>query len=237
MARTLDGFGWYPPEEDWFDEPSSLSAVLGDALHDCYADAEPEELEEALDNVMDAMSAAEALSVTSALKQIGRASGQVLGDPAVARIAGTALPMGGSALGTVIGGPAGTAIGGGLGQAAAKALAGPARALSSPAAAAGGSAAAVQAMVLQELGPVREALLRLALGEHGQRSVNGIPVAQLMRTLSSVFGQAAADADELNYLDGDGDDMEAIDSDGAFDGDRWLYTALVDAANEELEER
>lgn len=41
----------------------------------------------------------------------------------------------------------------------------------------------------------------LAMGEHGRKSVNRVPVAALMSMLSSVCGKAAADADELMYLD------------------------------------
>ncbi|HEY3260140.1 MAG TPA: hypothetical protein VGJ95_07700 [Pseudonocardiaceae bacterium] len=235
MTRTLDGLIGHPSEDDWDEEWPRLAGVLGDALHERYAGADPEELAEALDNVLDSMSAAEAASFTNALKQIERASGRLLADPAVGRIAGTALPLGGSALGTVIGGPAGTAIGSGLGQAAAKALAGAKPARPSGAASASGSAAAVQAMILSELGPIKDALLRVALGEHGQQAVNGIPVAKIMELMRSVYERAAADADELRYLaraePADGEGLEDDSEDG---GDqRWLYTALMDAANDE----
>jgi len=231
VTRTLDGLIGHPPEDDWYEERPRVAGVLGDALHERYAGADPEELEEALDNVLDSMSAAEALNFTNALKQIERASGQLLASPAAGRIAGTALPLAGTALGTVIGGPAGTAIGSGLGQAAAKALAGAGPARPSPAASASGSTAAVQAMILNQLGPVQEALLRVALGEHGQPAVNGLPVAKIMSMLSSVYGRAAEDADELRYLSR----ADAADGEGLEDGgdDRWLYTALMDAANDE----
>jgi len=235
VTQELDGRVGYPAEDDWYDEWPRLAGVLGDALHECYADADTAELEEALDDALDSMSAAEALNFTSALKQIERASSQVLADPTVRGLASTGLPLAGSALGTVVGGPLGTRIGGGLGQAAAKGLVGARSTPSSPAASANGSAAALQAMVLNQLGPIQDALLRVALGEHGQQVVNGIPVAKVMNMLSSVYGQAAADADELRYLDGDGADGEGFEDDDSDDGHRWLYTALMDTANDELD--
>jgi hypothetical protein len=91
---------------------------------------------------------------------------------------------------------------------------------------AGGSAAAAQGLVLTQRPEVLQALLALAMGQHGKRQVDGIPVPAIMNMLSSVFGQAAADADELTYLapddDGEGESVAAPH-------DRSLYTALLDA--------
>lgn len=42
----------------------------------------------------------------------------------------------------------------------------------------------------------RASLVKLALVQHAQKSVNGMPMAKLLNMLSSVFGQAA-NADEL----------------------------------------
>jgi hypothetical protein len=53
-----------------------------------------------------------------------------------------------------------------------------------------------------------------------------------MSMLSSVFGRAAADADELAYLGGYGDAEDAAE----WGDDESLYTALVDADNAELTE-
>ncbi|WP_116948897.1 hypothetical protein [Jiangella endophytica] len=100
-------------------------------------------------------------------------------------------------------------------------------------AAAGGSPAAAQAAYLSQHPTVAKGLLALALGRHGRTTVDGVPVAALMSLLSSVFGRAAADADELMYLGGNGDAEEATGWSG---GDEALYTALVDADNAELTE-
>ena len=57
-----------------------------------------------------------------------------------------------------------------------------------------------------------------------------------MNMLSSIFGQAAADADELAYLDGDrvdGGDAEEAFAEPAIGTGRSLYTALMDTENEE----
>ena len=55
-------------------------------------------------------------------------------------------------------------------------------------------------------------------------------------SLSSIFGQAAADADELAYLDSvgaGGEDSEEAYADPAIGTGRSLYTALMDTENEE----
>jgi hypothetical protein len=96
----------------------------------------------------------------------------------------------------------------------------------------GGSTAATQAAYLSQHPTVAKGLLALALGEHGKATVDGVPVATLMSMLSSVFGRAAADADELAYLGGYGDAEETAD----WGDDESLYTALVDADNAELTE-
>jgi hypothetical protein len=242
-------------EPDWIDE-ADLADVLRESLDDSYADADPEEMDEALANVLESMSPAEAFNFTKALSQIQRGAGQVVSDPAFGQIAGNVLPVAGGALGTVIGGPAGTSIGSSLGTAAAKAIPGrgprtvpttpgPRAAMSTfPAVGtppvAGGSAAAAQGIVLTQQPEVLKALLALAMGQHGQKTVSGVPVASIMNMLSSVFGQAATDADELMYLDqeaaeglhdGDTSILEAESHD-----DRSIYTTLVDADNAELAE-
>jgi hypothetical protein len=66
---------------------------------------------------------------------------------------------------------------------------------------AGGSAAAAQALVLTQQPDVLRGLLAAALGRPGRLQVDGTPVAQLLALLSQILGQAAADADELMYLE------------------------------------
>jgi hypothetical protein len=105
---------------------------------------------------------------------------------------------------------------------------------------AGGSAAAAQGLVLTQQPDVLKALLALAMGQHGARQVGGVPVASVMNMLSSVFGQAAADADEVAYLDSelalDGETGESAgeSAEPALGTGRSLYTTLMDAENGEL---
>jgi hypothetical protein len=218
--------------EEWLAEPAELADVLRDALSDEYAYASPDEMDDALDNVLGAMSPAEAFNFGKALRQLESGARKALSDPVVAQIAQTALPVAAGALGTAIGGPAGTAIGSNLGALAAKALPGAPKPVPQAPAAAGGSAAAAQGLVLTQQPDVLQALLSLAMGQLGQQKVNGVPVGQVMNMLSSVFGQAAADADELMYR-GDDEDGEESPSDPS---GRALYSVLLDAENDDLAE-
>jgi hypothetical protein len=253
--------------EDWGEEAwdeLGLGSVLRDSLHEDLVDAEAddESFDDALDSVLDEMSAAEGLSFTSALRQIQSGAGQVVSNPTFGQITRTALPLGAGAVGTVIGGPAGTAIGSRLGTAAAGALARPAGASRVPAASAlrppipmptpatvpagpaagdpgvlSGSAAAAQGLVLTQQPDVLKALLALSMGQQGARQVGGVPVSSVMNLLSSVFGQAAADADELAFLDGEDGrtDFGEGDPSGAepeLAVGRALYTAFMVAEND-----
>ena len=227
-----------------------LGEVLGEALRDEYADATPEELDVALLDVVESMTPAEAINFTSALRQIEKGAARTLQDPAVAQLVATGLPLAGGAAGTLIGGPVGTAVGSGLGGAAAKALAGkpPAaapRAAAGPqtSAVASGSAAAKQGLVLCQQPEVLKCLLALALGQHGQQSVAGMPVGSVMSLLSTIFGQAAADAEELIEA-GEGLPEYLLDADGELAADpgspedraQALYSALLDAEDAYLAE-
>src|SRR6476646_2771156 len=107
----------FDEDEGWFDDDSDVDVedrggVLADALSDDYADAEAEAFDDALAEVLDSMSAAEAFSFAKALKQIERTAGKVVSDPVFKQVAGTALPIAGGALGTLVGGGAGFGGGG-----------------------------------------------------------------------------------------------------------------------------
>ena len=278
-----------------------LADVLRSALREEYASASDEQMREALGDVMDAMSPAEAFSLDSALRSAKR----LASDPTFQQVVRTAAPIATQALGTYFGGPVGGALAKQLGNVAVNALlpspaappaapapaaappapvaAPPAPALSAlpsaapvaapptppaaaPAAApplaqpappavalpatptapppapaavspvAGGSAAAAQALVLTQQPEVLRALLATSLGQQGRQQVSGIPVAQLMALLSQVFGQAAADADELMYLD---QDAVGAESEGELAPPDWtgsLYVDLIGADNLELAE-
>lgn len=218
--------------EEWLAEPAELADVLRDALDDEYAGASPDEMDDALDNMLGAMSPAEAFNFTKALQQLESGARKALSDPTVGQIAQTALPIAAGALGTVIGGPAGTAIGSNLGTLAARALPGAPKPGPQAPAAAGGSAAAAQGLVLTQQPDVLKALLSVAMGQLGQKTVGGVPVGQVLNMLSSVFGQAAADADELMY-DGEADYDESLTDPPP---GRALYPVLLDAENDDLAE-
>jgi hypothetical protein len=248
VVQQSDEAADYAPDYedlDWFDETAELAEVLRDALHDDFSDASSEEMDDALGEVLESMSPAESFNFAKALKQIERGAGQALSDPVFGQIVRTGLPIAAGAVGTVFGGPVGTALGSSLGTAAARALPGgaptrPAAPTPDPGrpAVAGGSAAAAQGLVLTQQPDVLKGLLALAMGEHGKKSVNGVPVPAIMGMLSSVFGQAAADADELMYLDEEGssNESEALPYDSEASPGRSLYTTLMDVDNYELAE-
>ena len=262
MALRFDDLEYWREDDSWdedeeIDEPDT-GAVLRESMHEAYSDADDEAYEDAVEAVLDGMSAAEAFGFEKALKQIQAGAGSALSQPIVGQVAGAALPVGAGALGTLIGGPAGTAIGSQLGARAAKALTPPGvqtRPPGSPpasgmpasvvpaapiiSAAAGGSAAAAQALVLTQQLPVLRALLQLSMGRHGAPRENGVPVAEVVNMLRSVVEQAAADADELAYLD---DESEVPREGGCRCGGgdhgtgRPLYAAFMDAENAAYEE-
>ena len=116
-------------ESGWTEglDDEELADVLRSTLHESYADASDDEMEDALANVLDSLSPAEAFNFASALNRIGKGASRLMSDPAFVSVAHTALPVLGGAAGTLIGGPAGTAVGGKLGSLAASALPTPPR--------------------------------------------------------------------------------------------------------------
>jgi hypothetical protein len=123
-VRHLDETYGYPAADEagWGMDAGELAEALRSVLHEGYADASDEEMDDALTNVLDSMSAAEAFNFTSVLNRIGKSAGQLIADPTFAAVAQTALPILGGAAGTMIGGPVGTALGSKLGSLAASAL-------------------------------------------------------------------------------------------------------------------
>jgi hypothetical protein len=251
---------------DWADGPDTadLADALRSALDEGYADASGEAMDDALANVLDSMSPAEGFNFASALNRISKGAGQLVSDPTFAAVAQTALPIIGGVAGTAIGGPVGTALGSKLGSLAASALparpgpapapapaaaapapspvatpaAAPAPAVPSAAASpvTAGSAAAAQGLVLTQQPEVLRSLLATALGQQGRQTVSGIPVAQVLGTLSQIFGKAAADADELMYLRQQPDSAESVSADVYGDSADALYADLLGADNQELAE-
>jgi hypothetical protein len=303
-VRRLDRGDIYPAagylaaQGGWTEglEAEDLADVLRSALSEEYADASDEEMGDALENVLDALSPAEALNFGSALKSASR----LASDPTFIQAVRTAAPVAAGLAGTALLGPAGGALGAQLGQLAVSALPAPAapRSPAAPAgpppappaaappvaavpaptalappppvvpapasgrpvsaapvpgaaltplphvppaagpesAVAGGSAAAAQALVLTHQPDALLALLAAVLGPHGRKRVSGIPVAQLLALLSQVFGQAAADADELMYLEQQPDAMESVSEGVPADPVGSLYADLLGADNLELAE-
>jgi hypothetical protein len=253
-------------EDAWASDQADaeIADALRSALRDEYADADDADLVDAATDMMSAMSPAEAFNFGAALSQIGKSAGRLASDPTFASIARTVAPMAGGALGTFIGGPLGTKLGTEIGTRAVGALlpppaAGPARppaaapvpvpppspaALPPPAPTAptpvspvaGGSAAAAQALILSGHPEVKQAALATALGQPGRREISGIPAAQLLGLLSQVFGQAAADADELMYNEAVPDAAESVGPDPEAGSLRSLYCDLLGADNLELAE-
>ena len=304
--RRLDDSGGHPAvgsllgEAAWTENssPEELADVLRSALRDEHADASDAEMGDALENVLDSMSAAEAFNFGSALSQIGKSASKLAADPAFAQIVRTAAPIAGGALGTVIGGPVGTALGSQLGNLAASALPAPPAPRPVPAAApappppvpvpappvrtapppapsalpaaapvaaepvpgavaiappevppevppaararpssvTGGSAAAAQGLVLSQQPEILRSLLAAALGQQGRQQVSGVPVAQLLTLFSQVIGQAAADADELMYVEQQPDAAESAVEDVSPGSVRSLYADLLGADNLEFAE-
>ncbi|MEU7864229.1 hypothetical protein [Nonomuraea sp. NPDC049141] len=239
----LDLLEEYLNEADFVD----LGEVLRESLVEDYDDASPEEMDEALLNVFDSMTAAEALSLGNVLSRIEKGAAQTLANPAVGQLAKTSLPIAGGAIGTAIGGPVvGTAVGQGLGKVVANSL--PAKAKAGqpqPAkrSVAEGSEAARMLVVLLENRSMLKSLLALAMGKEGRKSIGGHPVGAYASLLSTLAGQAVADADELlrdsqempAYLR-DAEDYLGVDPAVPADRARALYAALLDAENESLAE-
>ena len=253
-------------EDAWASDQADaeIADALRSALRDEYADADDANLVDAATDMMSAMSPAEAFNFGAALSQIGKSAGRLAADPTFASIARTVAPAAGGALGTFIGGPLGTKLGSEIGTRAVSALLSPPAAGSArpPAAApvpvpppspaalplpaptaptpvspvAGGSAAAAQALILSSHPEVQQAALATALGQHGRREISGIPAAQLLGLLSQVFGQAAADADELMYNEAVPDAAESAGPDAEAGSLRSLYCDLLGADNLELAE-
>jgi len=264
VSELAEAAGWAEASEAW-----ELTDALRSALRPEYADASDAEMAEALGNVLESMSPAEAFNFGSALSSITNSAKKLVSDPTFIQVAKTVTPIAAGALGTAFGGPLGGALASQLGNLAVSALtpaptpppaappaaapppgvtpapppAAPPPAPTSPLAGgsatspvAGGSAAAAQGLVLSQQPDVLRSLLATALGQSGRQQVGGIPNAQILSMLSQVFGRAAADADELMYLEHQPDAAESVVEDAPAGSPQLLYADLLGADNLELAE-
>jgi hypothetical protein len=129
VRRLDESYGYTAGGESGWTEgldDEELADVLRTTLHESYADASDDEMEDALAEVLDSLSAAEAFNFASALDRIGKGS-KLISDPAFVSVARTALPVLAGTAGTLIGGKTGAALGGQLGSLAASALPTPPR--------------------------------------------------------------------------------------------------------------
>lgn len=216
--------------------------VLADALDARYAYSSPYDLADAWDGILESVTPAEAFSLASTARTIGRGASTVARDPAFGKVLAAAAPV----VGTALAGPLGGAAGAQLGAVATARLAPPpsGTAAPSPMGAVGvgappvprselaaGSMAATQLLILLGQPAVQRALLRVSLGEHGRRTpVNGVSVPVLTRALSAIATQAAEDADHLYQAEADDLDAEVEDARDQTE----VYRAVIEAANTEL---
>jgi hypothetical protein len=187
---------------DELDGDSELGEVLRGLLSDDYADALPEELDEALSNIFDSMTLAEGFNLGSAFKSLGTGASQLLAEPTFGQIVRTAAPV----VAGAAGGPLASAAASSLltqvplGTAAAKALPTAGKGVPSPASpVAGGSLPATRALMLMHDPNVLTKMAELALGQVARKSGGPVDAGSMMTALSTLFSQAAEDADALLY--------------------------------------
>jgi hypothetical protein len=86
--------------EDFVD----LGDAFRDVLHDEYACLSPEDTDEAMIDVFESLSPAESFSFAKALDGLGKGSLAAVKNPTFQQLAGTALPIAGTAFGGPVGG-------------------------------------------------------------------------------------------------------------------------------------
>jgi hypothetical protein len=242
---TSEIFSEYEP--DLFDDSLELSEALREVLHEDYENVTPEEMQNALFRIFETMTPAEGFNLKKALIQISKPVKKVLRDPTVGQLARPALQMAGGAIGGIYGGPVGAALGSKLGQVAGQAFSGGRQPISKPASPKGGSAAAAQLLQLTQNPDMLKALMALALGSHGRKSIGigktgqSVGIGALMSMLSKIASKANEDADEL-FRESAETSGYLIDSEGNFLADpavpeeraEALYNVLSAAENQRV---
>ena len=171
-----------PAEDvDWNDEFTEMAETLRDSLEDDYG-ATTKQMQEALLDVFDSLSPAESFNLGKALSQIEKGASSAIRDPTIGQLARTALPLAGGAVGTLVGGTARNSCGkprrpgGRPSPSGVKPSKADGRDPPAAPGVANGSAAALQGLVLTQKPEVLKSLLAVALGQHGRKQVDGVPV-------------------------------------------------------------
>jgi len=253
MYSPSDLSEFYDSEDDgWFDEIGEMAEGLRHGLSEAYADASAEDLELAVSDMMEQLSAAEGWGLGSALKSVGNVANAGLSNPIAGQLLSTGLPAAGLALGTVVGGPAGTAVGAHLGGIAAKSLKPKPRRRPVPQRRSfvvpahrgrpvprhrranrkpfnTGSNAAARALMFSQLNPAVLSFLSSSLGDMGRQSINGIPVHRIARMAADLFEEAAQDAEAMYEASASEDHSESY-----YEEEEDLYRLLMDGESTAL---
>ena len=201
-------------ELDEWEESLEDAETLREVLHEDYADSPSEEMEEALENILNSISLEEGWNIKKILRDVRK-------NKTVGQVLQQGLPLAGATVGTIYGGPLGTALGGAAGNYAAQAFtvkpkgtkrpSGP-KNITRPSSSAvhpkktspnGGSTAAAKLLQLTQNPDVLKSLLALSLGKHGKQEIKtdksgkNVKVGAVMNLLSTLLSEAVDDADEL----------------------------------------
>ncbi len=201
-------------ELDEWEESLEDAETLREVLHEDYADSPSEEMEEALENILNSISLEEGWNIKKILRDIRK-------NKTVGQVLQQGLPAAAGVVGGIYGGPMGSALAAGAAQKATQAFAiepkgtkRPSRPkkITRPSAPVvllkktspkGGSTAAAKLLQLTQDPNVLKSILALSLGEHGKQEIkldkNGknIKVGAVINLLSTLLAEAVDDADEL----------------------------------------
>jgi hypothetical protein len=227
---------WDFEEDDTEDIASGLAAILGPR----GSNMPPEFLERHVTGLFNRLSPADSESFTNALKRVGQfaTSNEVRG------VAASALPIAGTAVGTIYGGPLGASVGSKLGGAAAQAI-GPSGGRARPAAPAApaatttpaqqGSASAAQLLSVVQNPTLLSSLLALAMGQNGRTSVplaggdREVPVGAMVNLVRELAERTAEDAEEILAAEGDAMADYLYDESGCLACDPAVSSQRADA--------
>ncbi len=195
-----------PAEDvDWNDEFTEMAETLRDSLEDDYG-ATTQQMQEALLDVFDSLSPAESFNLGKALSQIEKGASSAIRDPTIGQLARTALPLAGGAVGTLVGGTARNSCGQPRRPGGRPSPSGVKPSKADGRDSTGCSRRGERVVVLLQglvLTQKPEVLKSLSPSPSASMAANRSTASRsgaVLSLLSSVFGQAAADADELLYL-------------------------------------